>query len=354
MNFIAKSNEKRVVNISGTAKSGEGSININGYFNDYRETETTGMIKITGKDFEMAHIPEALIIGSPELSLSFDQSAVNLSGDVLINEADLKIFTPVKTIAPSPDVVIVSTKEPEPKQSTLKLLSKIRIILGKKVKVQGLGFNGGLEGSVLLDDTRTVSTASGEIHILNGKYAAYGTELDISDGTLSFTGGAIDNPLINIRAQKQLSDAITVGLVVEGTAKSPKVSLFSQPAMEDSDILSYLLIGSPLSGASKQQGQMLANAAASLGLIGGEKLAKKIGEKFGLDEIKLQTDKTTQETSLLLGKYLSPDFFIGYAIGIGNTVDTLQIQYKLTDQWMLKTQSGQSKKAEILFSIEKD
>jgi len=354
VNFVAKSNEKRVVNVTGTAKSGGGSLNISGYLNDYRAAETSGLIKISGKNFQMANIPEALIIGSPDLSVSLNQNTIKITGDVLINEADLKLFTPVKTIAPSPDVVIVSEKAPEAQQPAIKILSKIRVVLGKKVKIQGFGFTGGLEGSLLLDDTHAVPTASGEIKILNGKYVAYGTELDISEGRLSFAGGAIDNPLIDVRAEKHPGDNITVGLVVEGTVKSPKISLFSQPAMEDSDILSYLLVGSPLGSASKQQGQMLANAAASLGLIGGEKLAKKIGEKFGIDEIKLQTDKTTQDTSLLLGKYLSPDFYIGYAVGIGNAVNTLQIQYKLTDQWMLKTQSGQTQKAEILFSIEKD
>ena len=352
--FSINSNEKRVVNISGTAKSGEGSINISGHLNDYRAATPTGMLKITGKNFEMAHLPEATVIGAPDLTLSLEQNALDVNGDVTISEADLKIFTPVKTISPSPDVVIVSAKEPEAKQSTLKLRSKIRIILGKKVKVQGYGFTGRVEGTLLVDDTHALPTASGEIKIVDGKFAAYGTELDISEGRLSFTGGPIDNPLIDVRAERHPNDTVTVGLVVEGSVKSPKISLFSQPSMDDSDILSYIILGTPMSGASRQQGQVLANAAASLGLIGGEKLAKKIGERFGIDKIELQTDQATQDTSLLLGKYLSPDFFIGYAIGIGNAVNSLQIQYKLTDQLMLKTQSGQSQKAEILFSIEKD
>ena len=74
----------------------------------------------------------------------------------------------------------------------------------------------------------------------------------------------------------------------------------------------------------------------------------------GIDEIKIQSDQKTNSTSVVLGKYLSPDFYVGYAIGIGNAVDTLQIQYKLTEQWVLKTQSGEQQKAELLFTIESD
>ncbi|WP_455210914.1 translocation/assembly module TamB domain-containing protein [Kaarinaea lacus] len=350
----AASNEKRAINISGSAKSGQGRINISGNFNDYRATESTGSIKITGEKFELARIPEATIIVSPDLVLSIAQNSIDLKGDIVMSEADFKIFAPTKTISPSPDVVIVSAQQPDSKQAPIRMTSKIRIILGNKVKVQGYGFSGRLEGSVLVDDTGALTTASGKINIVDGKYIAYGTELEISTGSLSFAGSSIDNPLINVRAERRPTKDIVAGVLIEGEVKSPKITLFSEPAMQDSDILSYIILGQPLNAASDQDGKLLTNAAASLGLLGGEKLAKEIGDKFGIDEIKIQTDHTTKDTSLLLGKYLSPDFYVGYAIGIGGAVDTLQIQYKLTEQWVLKTQSGEQQKAEILFTIEKD
>jgi translocation and assembly module TamB len=350
----AVSNEKHAVNISGSAKSGEGSIIISGIFNDYRATESTGSIKITGEKFELARIPEATIIVSPDLRLSLNKNSVDLRGDISITDADIKIFAPTKTLAPSSDVVIVSAEQPETTQTPINLTSKIRIILGKKVKIQGYGFTGRLEGSVLVDDTEKLTSASGVIRILEGKYAAYGTQLDITSGSLSFAGSSIDNPLINVRAERSAGDNVTAGVLIEGDVKTPKITLFSEPSMDDSDILSYIILGQPLSAASDKDGKLLTNAAASLGLLGGEKLAKEIGDKFGIDEIKIQTDQTTKDTSLLLGKYLSPDFYVGYAIGIGNAVDTLQIQYKLTEQWVLKTQSGEQQKAEILFTIERD
>jgi translocation and assembly module TamB len=349
----AVSDAKRAVKVSGNARSGSGKINIKGSLNDYRASETTGSIKITGEDFELARIPEATIIVSPDLQLSLNRNAIEMTGDILISEAELTIFTPTKTITPSPDVVIVSKEQSKETPLPLNISSKIRIILGEKVKVQGYGFKGRLGGSVLVDDTKALTTASGEINITEGKYSAYGTTLDIDSGSLSFAGSSIDNPLVNVRAQRRINDVVA-GVLVEGNVQSPKIHLFSEPAMDDSNILSYIIIGQPLNAASEQDGKLLANAAASLGLLGGEKLAKEIGQRFGIDEIKIQTDQKTNDASLLLGKYLSPDFYVGYAIGIGNAVDTLQIQYKLTEQWVLKTSSGEQQKAEILFTIEKD
>jgi translocation and assembly module TamB len=349
----ATSDEKRAVTISGSAKSGKGKVNISGSLNDYRAAEPTGSINIKGENFELARIPEATIIVSPDLHLTLNENAIKMTGDILIPEANLTIFTPTKTITPSPDVVIVSKEQTQKTPPPLNLSSKIRIILGDNVKVQGYGFTGRLKGSVLVDDSGELTTASGEINIVEGKYAAYGTTLDIARGSLSFAGGSIDNPLVDVRAQRVVGD-VTAGVLAQGNIQSPKISLFSIPPMDDSNTLSYIILGQPLNAASDQDGKLLANAAASLGLLGGEKLAKEIGERFGIDEIKIQTDETTNDASLLLGKYLSPDFYVGYAIGIGNAVDTLQIQYKLTEQWVLKTSSGEQQKAEILFSIEKD
>ncbi|MGD8591328.1 MAG: translocation/assembly module TamB domain-containing protein, partial [Gammaproteobacteria bacterium] len=353
VDLVATADKKRNVTITGNARAGNGSINISGTLNDYRAAEPTGSIKISGKNFELVRIPEATIIVSPDLSLTLNQNAVSMTGDILISEADLKIFTPTKSITPSPDVVIVSEQKTQKTNAPLNISSKIRIILGDNVKVQGYGFTGRLHGSVLVDDTKELTTASGEINIVEGKYAAYGTTLDIARGSLSFAGSTIDNPLVDVRAERRIGDVIA-GVLVQGNVKSPKISLFSDPPFDDSNVLSYIILGKPIDAASDQDGQLLANAAVSLGLLGGEKLAKEIADQFGIDEIKIQSDQKTNSTSVVLGKYLSPDFYVGYAIGIGNAVDTLQIQYKLTEQWVLKTQSGEQQKAELLFTIESD
>ena len=54
--------------------------------------------------------------------------------------------------------------------------------------------------------------------------------------------------------------------------------------MDESNALAYLLLGHPLGQSSPAEGNLLANAATSLGLKGGNLVAKKIASRFGLQE----------------------------------------------------------------------
>ena len=56
----------------------------------------------------------------------------------------------------------------------------------------------------------------------------------------------------------------------------------ARPPRPQSEVLSYLLFGKPLSGTSKEDQGTLTGAAGSLG---GQLLASQIGRQLGLDEL---------------------------------------------------------------------
>ena len=65
-----------------------------------------------------------------------------------------------------------------------------------------------------------ITRATGELSVAEGKYSAYGRKLDIKYGRLIFTGGPVDNPGVNLRAQKEFPD-VTAGVDVRGTLLNP-------------------------------------------------------------------------------------------------------------------------------------
>ena len=77
----------------------------------------------------------------------------------------------------------------------------------------------------------------------DGKYFAYARKLDIQRGRLIFTGGPIDDPGVDLRAQKQFPD-VTAGVNVRGTLQQPRMSFFSDPPLPQSQIVSLILSGS--------------------------------------------------------------------------------------------------------------
>ncbi len=258
----------------------------------------------------------------------------------------------------SPDVVIVRD-DAELSAAVLQTHARIKIELGDDVNFAGYGLTGKLRGGVnIVQEPSKAPLATGEITISDGVYAIYGRKLDISTGRLIFAGGAIDNPGIDARAVRNIDD-VTVTASLRGTLRQPEFSLTSEPVMSDTDMLSYLVLGRPANQISGGDATLLLNAASTLlpkgGAIG---VTDRIKSTFGLETLAVESrqdaEQETRETSLVLGKYLTPRLYIAYAAGVANTLNVFRVRYELSKRWLLQTESSsQGSGGDILFKIER-
>ena len=94
-------------------------------------------------------------------------------------------------------------------------------------------------------------------------------------------------------------------------------------------------------------------AAIMLGLGGGLALTEEYGEKLGIDEISIESDpdNTTNQTSLVVGKYLSPKLFVSSGVGIFEPVSTLRLLYTLGCKWKLVGESSALRSSADLFYL---
>ena len=350
------SSSQRNLTIDGKAKSGDGSVKITGELVDYKAAKLVGKLSIKGDNFRAAQTPEITVDVSPDLQFTLDGDRIDMQGVIFIPRAEIKMLDSASSLQISSDVVLVDQEGVKEKTSTFQLNATIRIKLGDRVTIEGYGASGKLQGEILVQEKPgELTIATGELRIVDGKYNAYGTELSIAKGHIIYASVPITNPAIDIEARRKIDDEIWAGVSVTGKANNPQIQLASEPAMDDSDILSYIMLGRPISQASREDGSLLTSAAASLGLVGGETLVKQLASEFGIDEVSIQSDQTTQQTSMVLGKYLSPHLYAKYAIGIGQAVNTLQIEYKITSRWILRTETGgEGEGADFLYRIETD
>ena len=353
----ARSDKNYNINVTGEARSGDGKIAINGKMSDYRSADLLATMKIEGENFLAAKLPEISIEVSPKLTATMSKEKLRLEGELGIPKAHIQMLQSAATVSPSSDVVIMNGEEKTEKPTRkFEFSALVKVILGHNVKLEGFGVSSRLRGEVLVrEDPDGATQGTGEIIFAEGRYSAYNRELVIDSGRLTYASSPIENPIVAIKAMRKIDEKTNVGVYVTGHAQSPKVELFSEPAMDQSDILSYMVLGYPMSQATKSDGSTLSSAAGSIGLIGGELLAKQIADKFGIDDVKVTSDSTTQQTSLALGKYLSPRLYAQYAMGIGQAVNTFRIEYELTSRWVLKTEaSSEQQGADLFYTIEFD
>jgi translocation and assembly module TamB len=340
----------------GTARAGKGQVHAKGKL-QWRDSLPYGQLHLDGQNLRVVDIPEAKIDASPNLDFQVAARTIDITGTVAVPYARIVPADYTNAVTSSSDEVIVGQESQNP-ADRFKVRTQITMTLGPNVNIDSLGLTGQLVGSITVrSGYDAITRATGELSVQKGEYAAYARKLEIQRGRLIFTGGPIDNPGIEIRAIKRYPD-VTAGINVRGTLQQPQMSFFSDPSLPQSQIVSLILSGGGGSGslqmmqaASTPQNQQ-ATAANELLTQGGAILAQQLGSRIGLPDISLETD-LNNETSLVLGKYLSPRLYVSYGVGLTQQLNAIRLRYSLGDHWTIRTEAGQIRGADLVFSVEK-
>jgi translocation and assembly module TamB len=358
----AESSEPRQIRLRAGAKSGGGELALDGA---WRLDEAAGWplsLRLRGRRFQAADIREARVFISPELGIRSEGPRVWVDGTVEVPEASISIPEEKGAVKPSEDVVITGKESPA-KEGGLQVFSRVRVVLGDKVRVEGSGLRARLDGDLTVEQQPgEAALGTGQILIREGSYAFYGVELSLQEGRLSFARSPIDNPGLDINVTRR-SDQVLAGLRVLGPLKKPSFNLYSDPPLAQSDILAYLVTGKSLNLTTSQEGGMMQQAAASLGGPAGSLLVKEIGSRFGLggllDDVSVQTSQApqtsrgTQNASLFLGKYLTPRLYLQYGFGLFQSGNVFRIRYELSKNWKIQSETGEYSGGDIFFEWEK-
>jgi autotransporter translocation and assembly factor TamB len=342
------------IRITASARSGGGTLQGDGFLNPVERRAT---VALRGSQFQVMDTAEAKIFASPDLQLVMDSEQTRITGRIDIPSAHLRPSQPPPSaVSVSPDQVIVVEGEQEGAAASYDVDARVRIVLGDDVDIDGLGLTGKLHGDVLvIDAPGQPANASGELSVSDGRYEAYGQKLTIRKGRLLFAGGAVTEPGLDIEAVRKPAADVLVGVRARGKLRTPKFTLFSEPSMSQSEQLSWLVLGRPMEGGtSASERSSLQTAALMLGMSGGESIGKSVGDQLGLDEVSVGSEPgaDVNQASLLVGKYLTPDLFVSYGIGLFEPVSTLHLRYALSSRWKLVgATSALESSADLLYEI---
>jgi translocation and assembly module TamB len=332
--------------LDGTIKSGDGTLTLAGSGGIGKTAPAKASIK--GTNFLAADIPAARVLISPDLSIERTTDNIQVGGNVTIPTAniDLGKLPGGGVTQKSPDVVIVDAEQPQANRP-LPVIVAVTVKLGNDVKLAGFGLDGSIGGDLAVNQRPgRVATGTGTLNV-GGTYKAYGQDLRIETGRLLFAGTSLDNPGLDIRAVRtivgaggeDLGDVIKAGLQVRGTALVPVLTVFSQPSMEQSEALSYLITGKPLSGLKSGEGDMLGSAARALGSASGDLLAKGIGARTGLD-VGVTDSTMLGGSAFTVGKYLSPKLYLSYGVGLFTPGEVVTLKYLFNRRWNFEAQNA--------------
>lgn len=345
--------------VTCSAMSGPGKITARGVVN-WSGRDVDGSFAVTGDDFLLVSLPEYSLRVNPAVHFAFSGHKGSVSGEVLVPYARITPEEMTESVSVSEDIIFVNGAEEEETGSWPVGLD-LNVRLGDDVRVEGYGLTGQVVGNLNVRTSEDkVLTGNGEITLQDASFTIYSRSLDIVRGRLLFSGGAIDNPGVDVRAQKKVSEeeakgvGYTVGIDISGLVQDLQYHLFSDPYMEETEILSRLLIGRSLSSATPEEGGLLEAALVTLGVQGSGSFVKGIGDLLSVDELHLEGSSSKEDVSLVVGKRLTDDLYIGYDVNMFSRLGQFRVRYDLNHGFAVETKSSsESTGADLLYSFER-
>ncbi|MEN8199203.1 MAG: translocation/assembly module TamB domain-containing protein [Thermodesulfobacteriota bacterium] len=239
----------RELQVNGLFKSPQGSLTLDGEATLDKNRGWPARVSLKGDNFRLINLPKIQVFLTPDILLERGKGFTNLTGTLTIPTADILLRQlPPGSESISPDVVIIQEKKEEEPSSPLTM--NLAVSLGDNVHFAGFGLNAFIDGELTMTaEPEEQLLGSGTFHIKEGSFRAYGQDLEIQTGVISFPGGPLTQPGINLQATRTIGE-IVAGVSAIGPAAKPRITTFSHPPMSESQTISYLLTGSAPSDSS--------------------------------------------------------------------------------------------------------
>ena len=271
-----------------------------------------------------------------------------MKGKIAVPSGNIKIVPLAEGgIATSDDVVFDdSIAATQPKTSPYAIVADLNISVGNELRIDGMGLTGRLQGTLKLQQQAfRPPLLFGNIRVNQGSYRFMGQTLRIRTGEVQFVGPT-SVPNLNIEAIREIkSEDLVAGVRVTGTPARPVVTLFSNPAKEQAEILSYIIKGSGFNSANNEQNNsLMMGAALGLGSQVGGGAINNIGntatgliEEFGFSNVQLDTN---DEGRVAISGFIGENLMVKYGVGVFNPGYEMTVRYYLLSQLYLETVSG--------------
>lgn len=285
---------------------------------------------------------------SGDLSAGLEQGRLKVRGDIKVDRAAIML---PEAGAPTlgDDVVVVRASDAPQAHGELTTTKpmdlEVKLDLGQDLALQGYGITSRLEGELTVGSTSNGGDpyrVVGEVRTVEGRFRAWGQALNVETGVVLFNG-SYTNPSLNLLAIRP-EIAVRAGVRVTGTLDAPRVLLYSEPEMPESEKLSWVVLGRAAAttgaeGSSMQQ--------AALGLLAGG-VGSSLAGGLGLDELGMG------DSSVSIGKRLSDELYVTYEAGLSGAASTLYVFYDITRRFTVRGQTGKASAVDIIYTITYD
>ena len=313
-------------------------------------------VRLTGEDFFIPFHPAIHARIQPDILLAGSMDAPKLTGTITIPESRLNLD---RFVQQGPAEIQVKGRETDD-QGRIKLAdtasqgptllqplsADLNVVIPKNAWLKGQGLDVEVGGRTnIKKEPQQSFILLGSLNTIRGNYNFQGKLFKFRKGTVAFLGLEEPNPSLDFEAAARISRADII-IRIGGTAQDIRLSLDSDPQMEQTDIVSYIMFGKPSNSLNDRNSGNVERAALGLtGQVAASELKSILGDDFFLDMITYESgDGEDSKGSIAVGKYVTPDVFVKYRQGLSaDQPYELEASYEVNKNISIQTNVGNEK-----------
>lgn len=238
-------------------------------------------------------------------------------------------------------------------------LLDLRIVIPGRFVVEGFGLKSEWKADMHVGGTPAEPLISGQLSAVKGSLDILGKNFKLARGAVTFGGGAVSNPLLDIMLTTQ-TPALMANISIVGTVRKMQLILSSDPEMPRDEILAQILFGKSASELGRFENLRLAAAVAQLAGFGsgsgGGGVLDSARQALGVDVLRFNSGASDANgtgqsgqggegmaagSSVEMGKYLTEDIYVGVQQGTKQGTTAFVIQLELTPKANLELRTEQ-------------
>jgi len=322
---------------------GSGRASLNGTIGLRNYPDLTANLQLSSHALPV-EIPDLNLLLNTDITLKMDQDEKLLSGEVVILEGlysrnvDLNPIRIVTGRSRAEELVMEPTEPSLINRIALDIDVKNRnpFVVDNNISLLQLKPNFHIRGDI----NRPVFTGRAEVE--SGMIFYQRKEFDVTRGVVDFINPYQIEPRIELEGKTQIREW-TIFLEIAGVPENLKITLRSEPDLQDGDILSLLVFGKTVQEFIEGEGGQSSSPEELLASLITERLQKDVKEATGLDSVQvgyqsIETESDSSRVNVELGKDLSPQITVKYAVETvkGKAVQRAITEYRFLENVMLE------------------
>lgn len=313
-----------------------------------KEQRLASRMTLNAAKLSAGPITEVEATGDIDLSGPF--SDLLAKGDITVRSLDARVFTPETTGLVDINVVRVngdgeSVFSAKTSPAPTAISYAIGVSGNDRIFIRGRGLESEWRANVRIAGRADAPVILGSMTMKDGEITFAGRRFDMTKGDISFDRLSINNPSLDLRAERETKSGTLAVIVIEGRGRAPKISLTSTPALPQEDIMALILFDKPASELSAIESLQVAEGLAELGGIGpfgGNGITGSARQALGLDLLNVNVDQADgAASSLTVGKYVADGLFVSATQDARGENGSVRIEYEIDQSFTVETELRQ-------------